>query len=46
MTPGLDVIESCVIAGRRVDGSAGERMAVIDPSNGEPIAAARAGRTG
>ncbi len=38
MTPGLDVIESCVIAGRRVDGSAGERMTVIDPSNGEPIA--------
>src|SRR4051794_4314851 len=38
VAPGPDVIQSCVIAGRRLDGSAGDRMTVVDPSNGAPIA--------
>jgi betaine-aldehyde dehydrogenase len=34
---GLDGVGSCFIAGRRVDGTSGERLDLSDPSNGEAL---------
>jgi betaine-aldehyde dehydrogenase len=38
VVPGLDVIGSCFIAGRRIDGSSGERLDLLDPSTGDVLA--------